>query len=738
MRICFNFAFLILLPAVTSVAHAGPVISQCQNPSLSFLAPSSAVVPAEQPVDVKADTMRYADKARSVFTGDVEVSRPGQQLRADKVIYNDPTGQVSAQGNVLLKDSQMIMKSDTAEWWLFKDEGTMQNVQYFLQENHARGQARTVYRKGQVLTKLDGATYTTCPAGSHAWVLQSEHVRLDHVEEVGQARHVVLRVGEIPIFYSPYMSFPLSDKRKSGFLTPAYGSTDETGLDITAPYYWNISPDKDATFSPRYMSNRGLMLNGEFRYLASHYSGKIDGGYLAHDQLRQKGRILNPFYQQSRKHFSWQHRGAWAPGWQMSVDYNYISDNAYLQDFASSLSLTSTTHVNRLLDIRYATDNWHISGRLQGYQTLVNVTKPYQRLPQLQFGGAWSSQTTGLHYALNAEYVDFDHASRIAGQRLDIAPALSWPLTSVAGFLTPRIAIHQTQYRLRANGNTVDDKTLSRTVPIISLDSGVFFERNLHFARTPYLQTLEPRAFYLYVPFRNQNAIPLFDTGLRTFNMNQLFSYDRFSGVDRIGDANQVSLSLTSRIINQVTGRESLRLTLGQRRYFSDRRVTLNGGVPETTRHSDMIASLVAHMTQQWSAQSEIQWDPTGIRNHLSAVSVRYRGQKGQVLNLSHRYRRNSIEQVDLSARMPLGQHWHMVGRWYHSIKDHRTLEALAGIEYDSCCWATRFVIRNFVNTAQSQQRNLAYFIQIELKGLGHFGQDIDTLLNKSVQGYHH
>jgi len=342
----------------------------------------------------------------------------------------------------------------------------------------------------------------------------------------------------------------------------------------------------------------------------------------------------------------------------------------------------------------------------------------------------------GLSYAMTAEYVNFDHNSLVAGQRIDLEPSVSLPWRSSAAFVTPRLALHHTRYNLNANGTSIVDSTPTRTLPISSVDSGLFFDREIRFFDRGYTQTLEPRAFYLYIPERNQSNLPLFDTGLRTFSMGQLFSYDRFSGVDRIGDANQLSLALTSRIIDQKTGREKLHLTLGQIRYFSNRKVTLNNTATETQSDSDIVAEIAAEIAQNWSTRGEIQWDPQGVTNNMSALSLTYRGNDGRLLNVSHRYRRNSLEQVDISARIPFNKQWSMVGRWYHSIKDHRTLEGLAGIEYDSCCWATRFVVRNYVNSATSLNRNLAFFFQIELKGLGNFGQDTDTLLKKSILGY--
>jgi len=744
---------LIIFSAITLI-HFSPsswadvTAEQCGFDSTGFL---EKVDNAEESViDVKADDVQLVNEGLSVFSGDVEVSRGGQELKSDRASYNRISGDVTAQGNVQIRDSDIILNAEQAEWSLTNGKGSMIEAQYRLREGHARGNARYAQRQGTSLTKLKDASYTTCAPGDNAWELKAAKVDLDHEKSEGVARDVVVRVADIPVFYTPYISFPLNDERKSGFLTPSVGASNDTGFDVRTPYYWNISPNKDATITPRYMAERGLMLNGEFRYLEQNHRGTIDAAFLASDGMKYRDNdddILNPYRDEDRKHFSWRHNSRFTSGWNANIDYNYVSDKAYLEDFGSNLSLTSTTHINRDVNVNYSADNWSITGRLQGYQTVIeDVSKPYQRLPQLLFQSYLPDQALGLSYGMKAEYVDFDHASKVDGQRFNIEPSVSLPLRSTYGFITPRIALHHTQYDLEENDGSLTDSSPSRTVAISSIDSGLFFERELSFSDSSYLQTLEPRAFYLYIPEKNQSDIPLFDTGLRTFSMGQLFSYNRFSGADRIGDANQLTLALTSRIIDQETGREKLRATIGQIQYFDDREVSVNNAtvLPDsaTRSQSDYIAEVVASITQEWSARAKIQWDPSGDTNSLSAASLTYRGQKGALLNVSHRYRRDTkgsvdgLEQFDISTHIPLSNNWSIVGRWYYSIKDDRTLESLAGIEYDSCCWATRLVARDYINTVEDLDRNLGIFLEVELKGLGNFGKKTANLLEKSVLGY--
>ena len=736
-----GFIFIgVILSSFSSLTLAELDWQQCEASDDGFLPHVENTAGSE--VDVKANDAQLVENGTSVFTGDVVVSRGGQELKADRATYNQISGDVTAQGNIQVRDSEIILNAQQAEWALSSDDGRLVDAQYRLRESHARGNAESVYRQGVEKTLLKGATYTTCNVADNAWLLESSNVRLDHVEDVGVARNVKIRLAGVPVFYTPYLSFPLSDERKSGFLTPSFGSSDETGFEIQTPYYWNIAPDKDATFTPRLMSERGLMLSSEFRYLYNRHKGQFDAGFLLNDQLKKEGSLLNPNYKDDRKHFSWQHKGYFLSRWNANIDYNYVSDNEYLEDFGSNLSLASTTHLNRQLSVGYTGDNWDFIGRVQGYQTLTDVSKPYQRLPQLLFRGYFPDQALGLSYGIKAEYVDFDHEDNIAGQRIDIEPSISLPWSSAAAYITPRLALKHTRYDLNDNVTTAIDKTPTRTAPVVSVDSGLFFERDIKIGRSGYIHTLEPRAFYLYIPERDQEDIPVFDSSLRTFNMGQLFSYDRFSGADRMGDANQLSLALTSRIINQKTGRESFRASLGQIQYFRDREVTLNNTAKNTQSSSDMVAEIVASLAKEWTVRGEMQWDPHESRSNMSALRIQYRGDHGRLLNVSHRYRRDNVsnleglEQIDISARLPINKQWSVIGRWYRSIKEGQTLETLAGIEYDSCCWATRLVIRDYVDNARDDDRNLAVLFQVELKGLGNFGQKTDALLERSILGY--
>jgi len=691
----------------------------------------------ESVIEVESDEAELIEDGTSVFTGNVDVKRANQQLNADRATYNQTTGEIHAYGDVIVRDSEMIIEGEQAEWLLNDDRGTLNDAEYQMKDIKARGVASKTIREGRETTHLEDATYTTCPKGDNAWLLQADKVDLDHVEAVGVARNALLRLGGIPILYTPYFSFPLNDERKSGFLTPSIGVTDETGFDLMTPYYWNIHPRFDATISPRYMSDRGLLVNGEFRYLYEQGEGIIDAGYLNNDDLYQKSNSqINPYHDQARKHFYWKNSTKFADNWRANLDYNYVSDNDYLEDFSRTLNIASKTHLKRDLNVTYNTTNWTFLARTQGFQTLTTVTEPYKRLPQLKLNGELPEQAFGLTYGVDTELVYFDHETKVNGSRFNIEPSMSLPLQYAAGFIKPRVALNHTRYDLTDNLRVGAEDQPTRTLPILSLDSGLFFERELMIADTGYIQTLEPRAFYLYVPERDQLDIPDFDTGLKAFRFSQLFAHNRFSGSDRVGDANQLTLAVTTRFLNQDTGRERFNFTLGQIRYFSNRRVNLSGNNVATEDHSDLVAQLSTSLTEHWTLRGEVQWDQDDKLNNLSALQLSYKSDNGSILNMSHRYRRDDIEQVDVSTYIPLNKQWSVVGRWYRSLEDRRTLEGLAGVEYQSCCWSTRLVVRNYVNDIDDEERNVAFFLQFELKGLGRFGQKSDDLLRKSIKGY--
>lgn len=686
----------------------------------------------------QATTQLNADIAEShpnqvyELSGNAVILRANQRVQADHILFDDLNGSADIEGHVRYDEPDVHLNAERAHLLVNTDEGEIHDTDYLLYTNHARGESSTVYLEGPDRKRMLDATYTTCAYGSDAWRLRASQVTLKHDEGVGIARNARLEVNNVPILYTPYISFPIDDRRKSGFLIPSFGSSDESGFDLRLPYYWNIAPNRDATITPRYMEKRGLMLGTEVRYLNPHNEGQLDYSILPSDDA----------YGADRHLAGYRHTGTLGERLQLEADLSDVSDQDYFQDFGDSLELTSITHLERRLDATYRGDWWSLKGRLQNYQTvdstIAATNRPYERLPQISFSARPYSQPFGLESSLLAEVTAFDHSRAElvdTGNRIDLRPRVSLPLRRTAYEVIPALTLAHTQYDLDRIDPTLDDQP-SRTAPIFSLDNKVFFERDTRLFGSDYLQTLEPRAFYLYAPYRDQTDIPVFDSADRTFRFRELFAENRFTGGDRLGDANQLALALTSRYIDPRTGTEKLRASIGELFYFEDREVTLNNGTPLETSTSDIAGELEVALSPRWSLSADALWNPDDGTTRKSNTGVEYRGTGRQLANLSYRYTKDSLAQLDASWLWPLTARWHLAGRWNYSLKNNETLEALFGAEYDSCCWALRMAWRSIQNDSVTGENNNALFLEWELKGMTSLGDKVESLLKSGILGY--
>ncbi|MDP1708044.1 MAG: LPS-assembly protein LptD [Gammaproteobacteria bacterium] len=724
-------ASLLLGLPLTTHAGNGADFDLCSEPGLAHNLREPLTPAGDDATYLDADTSEALQNEIFNFRGDVLVRRSGRELAADNVIYNRTQDSLQASGNIRLRQNGLSLLGDTAHYNLGNDTGEINTVtDFWLPERHGRGSADSVVFENRDHQRIKGGLYTTCNTGNDDWYLHSSDIRLDQAEGVGTARNVWIEFKGLPIFYSPYLSFPLNDRRKSGFLAPSFGSATETGTDIRIPYYFNIAPKYDATLTARSISKRGLHLLGEFRYLTPQSHGQLDLGYLPDDNLQNRDRIL----------LGYRHSGSFAPRWSADVNFNYVSDDNYFEQLGDTLSLASTTHLERRAETTYRADDWNVTGRLQGYQTVDETIpaaeRPYQRLPQLLFGSILPQQPWGTTTTFNGEYVHFDRADSLTAQRIDLQPTVTLPHAFDAGYLLPTFGLRHTQYLLNNKAPSTSYDT-SRTLPFFSFDSGVFFERDATFDERRFTQTLEPRLYYLYVPYQDQSDIPVFDSGDTSFTFANLFQANRFSGADRVGDANQVTLALSSRLLDADSGQERLRASLGQIYYFSDRRVTLLPSDPaETTTNSDIVAELSSReFVKNWSATANLLWNRQQGEISTGTLGLRYRSDDKHLINLSYRYQQESLEQTDVSAVWPISwnqqRHWNAVARWNYSLSDSRTLESLAGIEYDTCCWRVRVTTRRFINNTAGDS-NTALFLQLELKGLTSFG---DQEYRKGLEG---
>ncbi|MGI9335644.1 MAG: LPS-assembly protein LptD, partial [Gammaproteobacteria bacterium] len=606
---------------------------------------------------------------------------------------------------------------------------------FTLIDAHARGSAERIRIASRDMMRLHGASYTTCEVEDVAWMLDAASVELDREQSEGVAHDVWVTFYGVPLFYTPYLSFPIGDERKSGLLPPRVGVSGSTGFDLTVPYYFNLAPNYDATVSVRGMTDRGVQLGAEFRYLTELGRGELSAEYLPYDRDLEKDRSA----------ISFMHASEFATNWRAGVDFSWVSDRDYFDDLGTNLGLSSRRYLRRRAELGYDAEGWFGLARVQDFQlldeTVAPEDQPYEALPQLLVGTALPERNAELNFAGLAEMTYFDRDDSVTGMRVDVNPSVSFPVRSAAGFLVPRADVRYTHYTLNDVAPGADASP-SRFLPSFSLEGGLNFERELALFGNRFLHTVEPRLFYLYRPFDNQDDIPIFDTDEYTFTYEQLFRGDRFNGADRLGDANQLSLGLDTRLLSAGNGQELASLRVGQIRYFRDRKVRLPGRARDADRDSDLIAQAQVMVDQAWRVRGALQWNVSDERTNRSMLGVQFRPDDRRVVNATYRFLREvpqsadgSVEQIDLSFAWPFGRNWRGVGRYNYALSDNTTLEAFAGIEYESCCWSLRLVGRRYLSD-RGRDHSTGIFAQLELKGLTGIGRSTTDFLERNIAGY--
>jgi LPS-assembly protein len=724
---------------------------------------------ANQNTDVAGDSMKGVTGQTINFQGNVTLKRGDQYLHADNLRFDQETNQYDAEVNVQYQDSSMRKVADRAHGDQNADTHQVDNVRYQLTERRGNGGAETIRMQGAQGMLLE-STYSTCPPDDRHWELRAQRIDIDTDEGFGTARNATIRVGRIPVLYMPWFKFPIDDRRVTGLLYPNIGQSNRNGFDWRQPIYLNLAPNYDMTLTPRIMTKRGLMLDTEFRYLTRTGRGQLDVGYLPSDDLTSREHddelaefVANRYPLDNRRD---EDRGRLRfigrqnvdRHWQARANLNWISDPRYYEDLNNNINSLSNYRINSDVGI-YGRGRWWDAGLMADYYQLADYTLretslPYYRLPRAYFN--WEQPfARWLTAGVNAEAARFQHIdtdARPGGSRLDLKPYLSMPLTGAAWFVTPTLAWRYTGYQLdqdlaeriaAGNGSGEPETSPTRSLPIASLDAGLYFDRTAHFRGESYVHTLEPRLFYLNAPYRNQDDLPIFDTGAMTFSWGQLFRDNRFSGADRQTDANQLTMAVTTRLIRESDGREKLSASLGQIRYFDDSRVGLSPTSPvlESGR-SAWVTDVSYAINDRWNIGASYQWDPKFGREDLASVRTRYLIGDTGIVNLSYRYRRNVnngndlLEQADLSFLYPINPTWSLVGRYYYSLKDHQLLEGIAGVQWDSCCLAARLVARRYVRNRTGDLNDAIQF-EIEFKGLGNAGPDTEGRLRRAILGYY-
>ena len=694
-------------------------------------------------IHLSADEAEVVEDGISRFSGSVTVEQGSRQIRSDEIVYDQSEDVIEAKGSVRFWDEGVYVASDGARTEIGEDVVTFApSASFMLESEHGHGDAAEVRAFGSERITATDVTYTTCNPGEPDWRITAREVEIDRVEDVGTARDTWLEFKGQRVFHLPWISFPLSDRRKSGLLTPTFGTSGPGGAEVTLPYYFNLAPNHDATLTARAMSSRGVQAQGEFRFLSRAYgSGRLAAQHLPHDSK----------FDGDRTAFDLRHRHRWTDRWSTDIRFEWVSDREYLDDLGANLSQSSRSHLPRRFDATYRGDGWDARLRLQDFMTLARTIKPedrpYARLPQITVRTNRPQKNRALNLELKAEAAYFDDDSRTTGTRVDLQPSLTWPNRTAEAFVTPKAALHVTGYRLDRTGTEAGlDDDPSRVVPSFSLDGGLFLERPVTLSGTPLVQTIEPRVYYLLVPHEHQDDLPRFDTVRPTFSFAQLFRENRYTGRDRIGDANQVTLALTSRLLDD-RRIERASASIGQIRYLRDRRVTLGDEETETGRASDFVAEIEARPARDWRLRAGLQYDSGADRTERNVLNLRYRPDPRSVVNVRYRLVRNveptrTIEQADLSFAWPIGTNWRAVGRWLYALNEdrNRTLEAFGGMEYESCCWGFRAVVRRFrrgdTRDAVEDDYSNGVFLQLELKGLTGGGNRTEAFLTRSIPGY--
>ena len=735
---------LLLIPFAPSFAANDSQWSICPSPSV-FDLPDEPLPQYSSDKDmthITSDIMKGEVDRFAEFEGNVVVERHRMRVNAQRALHDAEQNLLTVQGDVHFSSDDMALFGSEGRLRIDEDVSEFDDARYVIYGSHIQGSASYIQSLARQETLLTRSSLSTCEPDNESWKLRASRLRLDYEDESGSGRNVVLWFGPVPIFYTPYIEFPIGDRRRSGLLMPTVNESGSRGWELAVPYYWNIAPNQDAVITPRYMEKRGVQLGLNYRYLTRSSRGDLDVEYLENDRMRQEDRYSIDFANTTRL----------APGLTLGIDGSDVSDSDYFTDLVGGVSQTSVTHLQQRIDLNYRLGRWNFSAMAQNYVTvdesIAESSYPYRRLPQLRVRGSDQLTDSGLQYELDMEWVEFDHASetRIAGSRATAHPRLSWVLGGSAWFFTPAVSLYHSQYDMEQSGESLDIE--QQNIPVYSLDTGLFFERQL--ADGALIQTLEPRLFYLNAPYRDQSDIPLFDTGEPEFSFAQLFRENRFTGPDRVGDADQLTIALTSRLLGRQTGEEFLNFGLGQILYFEDREVALNNQ-PREQKESDVVGELAARWGD-WTGSLALQWNPERSEIDKQNLYVHYQADNNHIFNIGYRYRRdpraldqpeelrNDLKQSDLSWRWRIHPNYYLMARWNYDLTERQDLETLAGIEYDACCWAMRVVTQRSLKP-EDEEGNREYDnsikFQLIFKGLGSVaGKRTKAMLERAILGF--
>ena len=698
---------------VTGVARAAEGV--CPQLELMADAPELGSSPE---LTLTADDADLIRDGVSSLRGAVELRQSDKVFRTEALQFERAANEVRMEVESVFRNPELVIRSESARFNLTDETGTFFGTRFTLPDRAAQGGADTLRLSPDGSADLNGARYSTCSPDAETWALEASEIRLDHERGLGTARHARIRFAGVPILYLPYFQFPIDGQRRTGLLFPTIGQSDNTGFDARWPVYINLAPNYDATVTPRYMSDRGPMMMTEGRYLLREGQGLIGYDVLPQDRAQDD---------ESRDYFRAEHRGLINDRLAVDIRFAEISDQRYFEDLGGEIDLSAITHLERSARLTYqAPASYTLLALVQDYQTIAAnlqpIDEPYRRLPQLRFTALTQGSLFNTRAGIRSEYVNFARADSLEGQRVDLRPFLRLERDEVSRYVVAEVDYRYTGYQL--SDASTGDQTPDRALPSVGVESGLRFERITNGGG---LQTLEPRLFYLYVPFRDQSELPLFDAGEPDFDFTQLFARNRFSGDDRVSDAHHVALAATSRLLDPQSGEVRWSASVGQLYRIEAPNVVLPAADLPDSGATDFIASLDYRLSRRISASVASQWSPDQRRFDRSRLAVRYR-EGGRDLQLGYRYRQDLLEQGDIAARLPLFGGFDAVGRWRYSLARNQSLDLFAGVGYETCCWAFNAAYRRYLASTDGRYDSGIY-LQLELKGLTRIGGGLEALL---------
>jgi LPS-assembly protein len=683
--------------------------------------------PDDQRVEVVTGKAEVDLNSGAVFSDNIRIRRADGVLVAPGARYDQATGEFTIDGGLKYRDSQAAISGKDAEFDSRTNELHVGGAEFEIFSVPARGAAGDITVERTNHLRLADVTYTTCARGSEDWLIRAGSISINRDTGVGTARNARLEFKGVPILYTPWISYPVTNERKSGFLLPGIGQSATRGFEFQAPYYLNLAPNYDATLTPRYLGQRGIEMISEFRYLWPGHDGQLEAEYLPNDKGTGENRYL----------LGIDHTSLLGGGWRATIDARAVSDDRYFEDLYGSSAATSQTHLERAVNLEYYNNIWSVLARFQNYQTLdeslTEDQKPYTRAPQVAASAFVPGGPLGLDYRFDTDLSVFERDVGPKGTRLHLGPGIGLPLRYRGFWVEPSAYLDHTMYSIE-NPEPGESDGPSRTAPVMSVDMGTVLERGSA-GTSRWLQTLEPRVQYVYIPYRDQADLPVFDTIEPDLNLVQLFRPNRYLGYDRLGDTNQLNLGLTSRLIDADDGTQFVTATVGQSRFFSSQDVTLPGASPVDSNSSDWLAELGLNFWDHWKLDLGYQWNSEDSTTERAQARLQYRRDSSRIANLAYRYRRDNLEEIDISAAWPVAERWSAVGRYDYSIFDRQPIESFVGVEYGTCCWGLRLVYRRYLAT-RTGEYDTSIAVQLILKGLTNTGSPAEHLLDRGILGY--